>query len=348
MNALEQVLRRIIDAQGPISLAAYVELALQHPIYGYYRTHEPIGRTGDFITAPEVSKMFGEIVGVWCAETWKQYSSPKPFALIELGPGRGFMMNDLLRATAHVGRFHESKKLYLIDTNELLKKQQQKILGDQAPEYIDDIGQIPPMPLFVIANEFFDSLPVRQFEKTFTSWAERMVGVENDRLGLILRPLSEAETCLIPPHLNDAKPGTVYEFSTKAQYMMKDLARALSQNGGAMLLIDYGYVAASGTPTLQAVSGHAFADIFKEPGDVDLTAHVDFTALGDIARDSGLTVSPVVGQGEFLRNWGIEIRADTLKKKATEPQAAGIDSAMRRLTDDDQMGTLFKVMEIKG
>jgi len=155
------------------------------------------------------------------------------------------------------------------------------------------------------------------------------------------------EKFLIPPHINDARPGTIFEFSTNAQYMMKDLARALGKNGGALLLIDYGYVAPSGAPTLQAVSDHAFTDIFKDPGDVDLTAHVDFTALGDIARDSGLTVSPVIGQGEFLKNWGIEIRADALKKKATEAQAADIDSAIHRLTDNEHMGTHFKVMEIK-
>ena len=168
MTQLERLIRDIIAKKGPISLEAYMELALQHPDYGYYRVREPLGRTGDFVTAPEVSQMFGEMIGVWCAEAWRLLGKPDPFALIELGPGWGTMMKDILRATTHVHGFHAAKHLCLIDSDKLLRQKQQEILGNQSPKYFDDIAQIPPMPSIIVANEFFDSLPVRQFEKNLS------------------------------------------------------------------------------------------------------------------------------------------------------------------------------------
>jgi NADH dehydrogenase [ubiquinone] 1 alpha subcomplex assembly factor 7 len=348
MNALEKTIGEIVAAQGPISMAAYMELVLQHPTYGYYKAREPLGRAGDFVTAPEISQLFGEMVGVWCVDAWQRLGRPDPFALIELGPGHGTMMQDLLRAIAKAGNFQAAKKLYLIETNEVLRAHQRKILGSYAPQYIDGIEDAPPMPTLIVANEFFDVLPVRQFEKTFRGWAERMVAVENDALGVALRALIEIENNLIPPALRDAAPGTVFEFSPKAQILARELSRRLVAQKGAALIIDYGYVAASGAPTVQAVSHHASADVFERPGEVDLTAHVDFTALADAAREGGAQVSAVMGQGEFLRNCGIEIRAENLKKHATEAQRANIDSGLFRLIDDAGMGSLFKVIEIRG
>jgi NADH dehydrogenase [ubiquinone] 1 alpha subcomplex assembly factor 7 len=347
MNALEKIIREIIAAQGPLSIAAYMELVLQHPVHGYYRTREPLGREGDFITAPEVSQMFGEMVGVWCAEMWRELGRPDSFALIEFGPGHGTMMLDILRATANVGGFHAAKHLYLIDSNEALRKRQQDTLKDNAPQYIDDISQAPQMPALIVANEFFDALPVRQFEKTFRGWTERMVAIEGDALATILRPLAEIENNLIPPALHHAVPGTVFEFSSSAQSLMREISRVLVSRKGAALMIDYGYVAASGAPTVQAVSHHASVNIFELAGEVDLTAHVDFAALSQAALVGGAKVSAVIGQGEFLRGCGIEIRADALKKRATEQKAAEIDSELHRLIDDAQMGSLFKVLEIK-
>jgi NADH dehydrogenase [ubiquinone] 1 alpha subcomplex assembly factor 7 len=348
VNALEVVIREIIAAQGAISIAAFMELALQHPHYGYYRKRDPLGRTGDFITAPDVSQLFGEMVGIWCAETWRNLGRPDPFALVELGPGNGTMMRDLLRATEKVGGFHAAKKLCLIDSNELLRAAQRMKLDDSAPQHIRNISEIPDMPAIVLANEFFDALPVRQFEKTFRGWVERMVIVENDALVTTLRPLMEIEINLIPPEMQKVVPGTVFEFSPQAQALMRDLSRILVARKGAALVIDYGYVAASGSPTVQAVSHHASVSILERPGEVDLTAHVDFTALAKAAREGGAKVSAVVGQGEFLKDCGIEIRADSLKIHATPEQATEIESALHRLTDNTQMGTLFKVMEIKG
>jgi len=348
MNTLEKIIRDIIAAQGAISLAAYMELALQHPEYGYYRVREPIGRTGDFVTAPEISQMFGEMIGVWCAEVWRGLGKPDPFALIELGPGRGTMMRDILRATSNVSSFHCAKKLFLIDSDLALRKTQRENLAGDMPRYVEELAHIAPMPALIVANEFFDSLSVRQFEKTFQGWSERMVTVKDDDLVISLRGLEEAETFLIPISMRDAAPGTVVELCPKAQILMRALARRLATQKGAMLMIDYGYTAPSGTATVQAASNHTYADIFERPGEVDLTAHVDFTTLAEIAREAGLEVSPVLGQGEFLKNLGIKIRADMLKNRATIPQAAAIDAELHRLIDADQMGILFKVMEIKG
>lgn len=343
MNALEKIIRGIISDKGDVSLEAYMDMALQHPVYGYYRTRDPLGRTGDFITAPEISQLFGEMIGVWCVQAWKEMGMPSSFALIEFGPGHGTMMADIMRATAHVGGFHEAKKLCLIDSDIALRKRQKETLGAFAPEHYDDIAQIPSMPSIILANEFFDSLPVRQFDKTFRGWAERTVTIEEDGLAFSLRPLAVNEMP-IPPDAVDALPGSVVEVSPAAHNVMREAAKRVASDKGAMLIIDYGYAARSYAPTVQAASNHSYAGILDRPGEVDLTAHVDFAALRDIAASEGLNVSPITGQGEFLKNLGLELRADSLKKRATPEQAADIESAFRRLTASDQMGELFKVI----
>ncbi len=350
MNPLETLIRQLIVAQGSqgsLSLEAYMELALQHPLYGYYRVRHPVGREGDFITAPEVSQMFGEMIGVWAVEAWRKAGKPAPFALLELGAGRGTLLRDLLRATAHVGGFHAALQLYLLESSGPLKAEQEDRLAPWHAVYLDTLDGLPPLPTFILANEFFDALPIRQFEKTFQGWAERRVGLVDDNLAFVLEPLGPLEGALISEQNCQARVGSVIETAGPASLCLRLLARHLCAYGGAMLLIDYGYVAPSFAPTLQAVSRHAAASIFDRPGEVDLTAHVDFTALIEVARAEGLSPSPVVGQGEFLRNLGIEIRADALKARATSDQAAVIDAALHRLTAPDQMGELFKVVECR-
>jgi NADH dehydrogenase [ubiquinone] 1 alpha subcomplex assembly factor 7 len=346
MNPLETLIREIIGRQGAISLAAYMELALQHPEHGYYRVRQPIGRDGDFITAPEVSQMFGEMVGVWCAEAWRRMDKPSPFALVELGPGHGTMMQDILRATSHIGGFHEAKQLCLFDSDKALRAEQHARLDGAMPRYIERADQLPPMPAIVVANEFFDALPVRQFEKMLHGWGERMVTVSADRLALSLRALEPGEEKIVPAALLDARAGTIAEICPGAQSSMRDIARHIAALRGAMLVIDYGYAVPPGAATVQAVSRHQHASLFERPGEVDLTAHVDFGALADAARATGVEVSAPIGQGEFLKNLGIEIRADALKLRATLPQKAEIDAALARLTDDAQMGHLFKAIEL--
>ncbi|MDE1901180.1 MAG: SAM-dependent methyltransferase [Alphaproteobacteria bacterium] len=348
MNALEAIIRDAIDARGAMTIAAYMEMALQHPQYGYYRVREPVGRAGDFVTAPEVSQMFGEMIGMWCAQSWKMLGCPSPFALVELGPGCGTMMRDILRATAHVGGFHDAMQLFLIDSDAALRDRQREALADRPPRYIETIGQLPSMPAMIVANEFFDALPVRQFEMTFQGWAERVVVVGEAGLGMALRPVSGEEAVLIPPAWRDARPGAVFEISPAAQGVMRDVAARLVRDKGAMLVVDYGYAAPPGYATVQAVSRHERADIFDRPGEVDLTAHVDFTALAGAARAAGAAASDIVGQGMFLKNLGIDIRADMLKKRATLPQTAAIDCDLERLVSPDKMGELFKVIEVRG
>ena len=347
MTPLEIIIRNRVAAQGPISLAAYMDLALQHPDYGYYRVREPLGRTGDFITAPEVSQLFGEMIGVWCAEAWRNLGQPVSFALVELGPGKGTMMADIMRATAHVGGFHHAKSLYLIESDAKLRARQTEKLAPYRPQHIQDIAQIAAQPLIIVANEFFDAIPVRQFEKTFQGWAEKMVGIEKDALSLTLRLLSEPEKNMIPAPLREARPGTIYEFAPKAQSMLRDLGCALAAQKGAALIIDYGYSASSGASTVQAVSQHKYANIFESPGEIDLTAHVDFTLLSDLAKEAKLQVADVTGQGAFLKNLGIKIRADALKLHAAPAQITDIDKALDRLIGYDQMGELFKVLQIR-
>jgi len=336
----------LIEKNGPISVASYMELALQHPEFGYYRRHDPLGKTGDFVTAPEISQMFGEMIGLWCADVWRQMDKPKKFILLEMGPGRGALMQDALRATAKIAGFHQAMKLCLIESNATLQKMQQEKLVEYKPDYTLDLMQLPALPMIVIANEFFDALPIRQFEKNFQGWCERLVAVENNTLVFTPWPIDPLLAQLIPPELREATPGAVYEVSLPSLSIIRVLAQHVASHGGAALVVDYGFVEPFGQPTLQAVSNHQYASVLTRPGEVDLTAHVDFAALSAMAMAQGTHVSGPVGQGEFLQSLGIDLRAVQLKQRTTPLQAKEIDTALHRLTDPSQMGSLFKVMAI--
>jgi NADH dehydrogenase [ubiquinone] 1 alpha subcomplex assembly factor 7 len=346
VGALLAHICELIRKNGPLSVADYMELALQHPEFGYYRHGDPLGLAGDFITAPEVSQMFGEMIGLWCADVWRQMGAPDKFALVELGPGRGTLMQDALRAMGKISGFHQAMQLCLMESSETLRKEQQKKLSDHEPRYIDNLSQLPDLPTLVIANEFFDALPVRQFEKTFQGWHERLVTLDGGRLAFTTRQLDAPMLMLIPGPMRDAPPGTVYEISMPALVMMRDLARHIAGQGGAALVIDYGYAESDGKPTLQAVSGHTYADALAAPGEADITTHVDFGALQKAAQIQNVTVQGPVAQGEFLQTLGIELRAAQLKRHATPEQAKDIDAALHRLTDASQMGSLFKAIAI--
>ena len=346
MSGLLAHIRDLVQKTGPMSVADYMELALQHPELGYYRHGNPLGLTGDFITAPEVSQMFGEMIGLWCADIWRQMDSPEHFTLLELGPGRGTLMQDALRATAKKSGFHHAMELHLIESSQTLRKQQDEKLSVFLPRYIDDLFQLPAQPTLIIANEFFDALPIRQFEKTFQGWCERLITVDGDGLTFTIQPLDETMAKMIPDALREANPGTVYEISMPGMVLMRNLAKHIGAHGGALLVIDYGYAEYDGKPTLQAVSSHAFADVLANPGEDDLTALVDFTALKKAAQTQDVQVIGPVGQGEFLQALGIDLRAEQLKLHATPQQATDITSALHRLTDPSQMGTLFKAMAV--
>ncbi len=336
MSQLEPIIRDLIEAEGPISLARYMQLALQHPQYGYYVSGDPLGEAGDFTTSPEISQMFGEMVGLWCAEVWRLMGCPSRFALLEMGPGRGTLMQDALRATQKVEGFHEAMQLHLLESNATLKEAQAKRLGDFSPRFIGDLSFLPPLPLIAVANEFFDAMPVHQYIKTLQGWRERLVGIEGGKFVFVHG--GEPVPLPLPDGLS------FYEISPQAVGFAQDVARAVAQHGGGALIVDYGYAQPAGHDTLQAVLRHAAAPVLESPGEIDITAHVDFAALRLAAEKQGAKASRIVTQGEFLRAMGIELRAAQLKRSASDIQAQDIDSGLRRLTDSSQMGVLFKAL----
>lgn len=345
MNLLERHIRDVIVNQGPLSVAAYMDLALQHPLYGYYRRHDPLGREGDFITAPEISQMFGEMIGIWAADVWRTLGKPEKFTLLELGPGRGNLMSDLLRATAKVHGFQDAMDLCFIESNETFRRLHQEKLSAYNVRYLDGVGELIPQPTIVIANEFFDALPVHQFEMTFQGWRERMIDVVDGKLQFILAP-TDMGAALASKHIDHAKPGVVFEFSPASLGIIRQLSKYFMNHKGAALVIDYGFVESSGQSTFQAISEHSYADVLQNPGDADLTAHVDFGTFKKVSQEVGAQVWGAIGQGDLLKNLGIEVRAAQLKKHATPLQSTDIESAFHRLTDDDHMGVLFKALAI--
>ena len=345
MSKLFDHIRALIEKSGPMPFARYMELALQHPEYGYYKNGDPVGTSGDFITAPEISQMFGELIGLSLAEAWKNMGKPEAFTLLELGPGHGTLMQDALRATAKIQGFHAAMKLHLLETNATLREKQKEKLGVYNPVYIENF-EVLQQPTFIIANEFFDALPVRQFEKAADGWRERLVGLDGDELAFTMSLPDNAFQLFIPPDMRDAPVGTVHEVSLPTLTITREIAKQVVSTGGAALIVDYGYTVTPGKGTIQAVSSHRHADVLERPGEVDLTAHVDFPALKQIAQSQGAVVLGPIGQGEFLQTLGIDMRSAQLKHNATPEQATAIDAAVHRLTDSGEMGTLFKVMAI--
>lgn len=341
MTPLAEILIRRIRQQGPIRLADYMAECLLHPDHGYYTRAEPFGAGGDFITAPEVSQMFGEMAGLCLAQAWLDQGAPTPFTLAELGPGRGTLMADMLRATRGVPGFHAALRLYLVEASPRLRAVQAAALPDHAPVWLDQVDDLPKAPLFLIANEFFDALPVRQFTRHVAGWQETMVTVQDDRLALALAP--PAPLAVLDHRLADTQTGDVVEVCPAAAPVTSAIAARIAQHGGAALLVDYGSAPSLGD-TFQALRAHTPVDPLAEPGLADLTAHVDFAPLTAVARTMGVVVSGLTTQGDWLLRLGISQRAESL---ATRLRGAALDNhmaAFRRLTAPDEMGTLFKVL----
>lgn len=354
MTPAEAHLRRRIAVEGPLTLADFMAEALSHPEFGYYTTRDPFGRSGDFTTAPEISQMFGELIGLWCAENWGRMGQPARVHLVEFGPGRGTLMVDLLRAARRMPGFLDAAELHLVETSPFLRDAQARMLEDAplTPIWHSDIAELPDdAPLLIVANEFFDALPIRQLQKTEDGWRERLLAVDpaTDRLALTLARGAGPAEALIDADLRDrAKLGRVAEIAPLAWRIVGDMGARLVAQGGAALAIDYGYEGPATGDTLQAVKAHEPCPVLETPGDADLTAHVDFTALGRAAAERGARVSPVATQGDFLRALGIEFRAETLMKAAPGPTARQIEIARDRLIGADGMGTLFKVIGLAG
>ena len=331
-----------IRTTGPMSLATYMGLCLSHPRHGYYAAGRPIGAKGDFITAPEISQMFGELIGFFVVNLWQQMGQPTSFTLLELGPGRGTLMADALRAASKAEGFENALHLQLFESNKLLKGEQEKRLGNYSPYWASESDALSDDPVFVIANEFFDALPIRQYVKAADGWHERLVGLnaEGRIFGLSPTPIADIAA---PEEVRGAKPGEVLELGAAGVEAMQRLARKIAVQGGAILAIDYGYGRTQTGETLQAVRNHAFADPLEAPGEADLSAHVNFGVLGEAAKAAGLAVAPLTDQGELLLRLGIGERAKALAK-ANPQEAANIARAVERLTAPSQMGVLFKAL----
>jgi SAM-dependent MidA family methyltransferase len=341
MTALADLLIRRITATGPISVADYMADCLLHPEYGYYSTRDPFGTKGDFTTAPEISQMFGEMLGLCLAQSWMDQGAPASFTLAELGPGRGTLMADVLRATKSVAGFRDAAQVHLVEASPVLRARQRDTLRDTPVTWHDTAATLPDAPLFLLANEFFDALPIRQFVRTGGAWRERQVGVKDGALCFGLG--SPAPVAALMHRLGDTANGDLVEVCPAAPAIMVQIGTRIAAYGGVALIVDYGGWNSLGD-TLQALKSHAPDDPLAHPGQADLTAHVDFAALARYAEPAIYTA--MTAQGVLLERLGITARAQSLARHLDGASLSGHIEAHRRLTHPDEMGTLFQAIGI--
>ncbi len=353
MSRLADILRRIIDSHGPLDVGQFMALCAAHRGAGYYHRRETIGLAGDFVTAPEISQTFGELLGLALAAFWQQTRPGGPIALVELGPGRGTLMTDLWRATSRVPGFHAAvRAVHLVEISSSLRQLQERTLRGLPLVFHEDLAELPrDLPLYLIANEFFDSLPMRQFVRTGRGLQERRVATdERGRFAFVLDPrplpLASLETAGLAEV--PAGPGAVVEIAPAREALVADLAARIAAQGGLAYILDYGFDTPRWADTLQAVARHRRVDPLAMPGEADLSSHVDFAALLRATRDSGTRRFGPIGQGRFLRRLGIETRLATLAARAGAAERTGLEAGVRRLIDPAAMGTLFKVLAIAG
>ncbi|WP_264210454.1 class I SAM-dependent methyltransferase [Leisingera thetidis] len=340
MSLLDHLTARI-RADGPVSVAEYMRDCLLHPQFGYYTTRDPLGAKGDFTTAPEISQMFGELLGLSLAQSWLDQGAPAPFTLAELGPGRGTLMADLLRATRGVPGFHAAMRICLVEASPALRAAQASALEGCAPAWLDTADALPEQPLFLIANEFFDALPIRQFLRAGGRWSEKRIGLKHGALSFGLGPAAPQPA--LAHRLQDTRDGDLVELCEAAAPVTAAIAARIARHGGAALIVDYGDWRALGD-TLQALRAHQPADPLSTPGAADLTAHVDFEALAMAAKTAGCAFSRLTPQGVFLERLGITDRARALAGPLQGAPLESLVAAHRRLTHPDEMGNLFKVL----
>jgi NADH dehydrogenase [ubiquinone] 1 alpha subcomplex assembly factor 7 len=333
MTKLKQIIAAMIEAEGPMPLDRYMALCLGHPQFGYYMTRDPFGASGDFTTAPEISQVFGELIGVWLLNSWAALGSPKKFALVELGPGRGTLMADILRTVKAVPEFAKGAEVHLVETSPVLRALQRERLGNVM--WHDTVASLPEMPCFIIANEFFDALPIQQFENRAGRWFQRCIGYGDGKLKMGLVPS--------PPMAGDEG---LHEISPVSKAVAEDLGAHLAKHGGMALIVDYGHLKTAVGDTLQAMRKHEFVSVLDAPGQADITAHVDFDALAKSFISGGADLLPMLTQGQFLKAMGLDLRTEKLATQLAGQPAEDFIAASRRLADADQMGNLFKVMAV--
>ncbi|MFT3689081.1 class I SAM-dependent methyltransferase [Paenirhodobacter sp.] len=341
MSALGEILARRIAIDGPMRLDQYMMECLLHPGHGYYTTRDPLGRAGDFVTSPEISQMFGEMLGLCLGQVWLDQGSPASFVLAELGPGRGTLMADMLRAIRAVPGMAEAARVCLVEASPVLRAEQRRTVG--RAEWFDTVADLPEGPLFLVANEFFDALPIRQFVRRGPGWAERQVGLSDGVLTPGLAP--PVPLAVLHDRLGDTRDGDVVEICPTAPGIVAEVARRIARDGGAAVFVDYGHWRSLGD-TFQALKAHAPCDPFAAPGEADLTAHVAFEPLARAACAEGAAVSAMTTQGVLLERLGITARAQTLARGLAGERLATHVAAHRRLTHPEEMGQLFQTLAI--
>ncbi|MGO8868247.1 MAG: class I SAM-dependent methyltransferase [Alphaproteobacteria bacterium] len=339
-------LKRLIALKGPLSLSEFMTTALWHPQDGYYAQSEVLGAKGDYVTSPEISQMFGELLGLWSAAAWVAMGRPAPLRLIELGPGRGLLMADALRAARNQPAFLAAAHIHLVEASPRLAAVQRARLEGARASWHADLAAVPEGPTILLANEFLDALPILQLERTRAGWRERLVDYDSaaGRFRFTLSSHPTAAEAMLSPAARAAPVGSIAELSPAAISLVSTIAQRLVEHGGFALFIDYGRETAGLGSTLQALSRHSRHDALTAPGTADLTAHVDFAALERAAREAGAACHGSIAQGEFLIALGIRERAGRLAAAASREQVEGIHGALRRLIEPGEMGTLFKAL----
>jgi len=343
VSALEAEIVELVRADGPMPVSRYMGLCLGHPRHGYYITRDPFGREGDFTTAPEISQMFGELIGLWAAHLWQAMGAPARFRLVELGPGRGTLMADILRATRIAPGFREAASIHLVETSPALRARQAAALTGADPVWHDRLASALEGPVIVVANEFLDALPLDQFVMTPEGWRERLVGLDAEGK-LAFGLATEAETAL----RIEAPVGAIFEQPSAALDIVAQVAGHVAAGGGAALFIDYGSARSGFGDTLQAMRKHGFVDPLAAPGEADLTVHVDFERMGQAALKAGAALHGPASQRDFLLALGLAQRAQALSMKADAGQQEAISAAFDRLIEPGEtgMGELFKVLAL--
>lgn len=349
LSGLREKIVRLIEVNGPLSIADYMALCLFDPEHGYYTTREPFGTSGDFITAPEISQMFGELVAVWLLTAWRAIGRPLPVTLAEIGPGRGTLMKDMLRTLGRLDSEFVGKALIaMIEASPRLVTVQKATLGERAGalEWHTSIDSLADGPLLIVGNELFDAIPIRQYVKAGGGrWMERAVGFDDAGDLVFAAKPGAPDPSLLPPDAAAAAEGSIVEIAPVRSALMEQIAARIAQNGGAALFFDYGYSKPATGDTLQALSSHTYADPLAEPGKADLTAHVDFSALADIAKTYGLDAH-LLTQGDFLLGMGLLERAGQLGAHAGQQTRKRLQGEVDRLAGSDGMGTLFKALAV--
>jgi NADH dehydrogenase [ubiquinone] 1 alpha subcomplex assembly factor 7 len=343
---LGRILADRIVRGGPINVADYMAAALGDPEHGYYRRADPLGAGGDFTTAPEISQLFGELIGAWLIDCWDRAGRPARFNLVELGPGRGTLMADIVRVARHVPGFLSAAEIHLVEINPRLRQAQAAALAGLAPSWHDAFAAVPDGPVMLVANEFLDALPIRQLVFWKGAWRERLVDWSAEGgFHFVLSEERSPLSLLVPPETSGDERA-IYELSPAVIAVGTEVARRVAAHGGAALFVDYGRAESGPGESLQAVRAHRMVGVLENPGEADLSAHVDFARLGRVARDAGADIAGPAAQGDFLAALGIGIRAERLKRGLPDEGAAALDRAVERLTCPDAMGQLFKVLAV--